>query len=319
HRSFCIRGAADGFVSCHNLDADDALPSYRIAPIRLTVGASLSVIYTSVKTIRARNANGSDDVAGANGAIIEGRSLVDVSGVNLGAAAGLYWEPLADRSLRIGFSYTTQPGFGKQRLKGTLEQQFGTTAAVAPAQDVDFIQTFPDLFRLGAAWRVSPKVELRADGYMIRWSKFKRQCIVNSGADCNVDPTGKDLTGGQVIGNIPREWSDSFGIRAGVGYFLSDVVELHGSLATTSSPVSKSTIDASTIDSQRVYFTLGGRFTVTEHVAFGASANYIWFAPVDTQGENRLNEFVGASHTPSGDGKYRQAIFYLNANASYTF
>jgi long-chain fatty acid transport protein len=318
-------GAVDGPQRWANISGSIELiyntfaVAYRIAPIRLTIGASLSIIYTSVRTVRARNANGSDDVAGSNGAIIEGRSLVDASGVNLGAAAGLYFEPLKDRSLRLGFSYTTQPGFGTQRLKGKLEQQFGTTAAVAPAQDVDFIQTFPDLFRLGAAWRASKSVELRLDGYYILWSRFKRQCIVMSGANCDVDDTGKDLTGGQVIGNIPRQWQNSFGVRAGAAYFLSDVVELFGSLATTSSPVTKETIDASTIDSQRVYFTLGGRFSVSEHVAFGTSANYIWFAPVDTAGANRLDQFVGASHTPSGDGKYRQAIFYLNANASYTF
>src|SRR5262249_8347293 len=83
---------------------------------RVSVGFNVSLIYHSLETVRARNPNGSDDTGTAN-QIIEGRSLIDASGVNASAALGVYWEPVAGK-VKLGASYTVRPAFGPMRLSG---------------------------------------------------------------------------------------------------------------------------------------------------------------------------------------------------------
>ena len=296
---------------------------------RFSVGVNVSPIIHSVKTVRARNGDGSDDTV-SNGNLVEGRSLLKATGFNLSAALGVYWEPTDE--VKLGLSYTSQPGFGETKMSGTLQTQIAGADPGAPAK-IDFLQTYPDIIRFGAAGRVSSKLELKADFEFVRWSVFKRQCVVPEGEKCAVDGDGraqKVAPGREVILNVPRNWNNAIGIRVGPGYKLSEQLELFGSLGFTTPAVPTKTIDASTIDSQRLYATLGARYEVSRHVAVAGSYNHIHFFPVDTKGANDQNieahaatsagggEY-NASRTPSGDGKYKSEIGFVNVNVAYTF
>lgn len=286
---------------------------------RLSLGFNVSPIIHTVGTVRARNPNGSDDTV-VNGTLSEGRSLLEASGVNIGAALGAYWEP-TDR-LRFGLSYTSQPGFGTTNMSGELKTQLG--AGAPGTTKIDFSQTYPDIIRFGVAGKATEKLEIRGDFEFVRWSVFDKQCVVQAGTECDAADDGRVPPGSGIILNIPRRWNNAVGFRAGPAYQLNDSVELFGSLGITTPAVPKETIDASTIDSTRLYGTVGARFALSKHFALAASYNHIYFFDVNTRGANDQN-LVGKpadytpSRSPSADGRYRSQIGFMNLNVAYTF
>lgn len=296
---------------------------------RFSIGLNVSPVIHSVKTVRARNGDGSDDTI-SNGNLVEGRSLLEAHGLNLSAALGVYWEP-TDR-VKLGLSYTAQPGFGETKMKGTLQTQIAGANPGAPA-NINFLQTYPDIIRFGVGARATEKLEMRADFEFVRWSVFKNQCVVPEGEKCAVDDDGKAqkvAPGREVILNVPRKWNNAIGVRVGPGYKLTEQLELFGSLGFTTPAVPKETIDASTIDSQRLYATVGARYELSRHLALAGSYNHIHFFPVDTKGandqnlsahpsSNPANGDYNASRSPSADGKYKSEIGFVNVNVAYTF
>lgn len=316
-------GADDGPQRWANISGqilalyNTAAVAWRFPEAHLTVGANVSLIYHSVKTVRARNVDGSDDVRLGNGGLKEGRSYLDASGMNLSAALGLYWEPNDD--LKLGLSYTSQPGFGTTRMSGTLEQQFGNDAKPAEKTEVDLLQAYPDIIRLGGAYRTSKTTEVRLDFEFVRWSTFKNQCVVQRGADCNIDDKGNQPADGKVVLNLPRNWNNAIGVRLGAAVWPVEQVEVFGSLGLTTSAVPKETIDASTIDSTRFYGALGARYAFSKAFALAFSYNPIYFLPVDTKGANNLDTYASSSKSPSADGKYNAVIHLVNVNGTISF
>lgn len=329
-------GSTDGVQRWHNISGqilaiyNTLAVAYRIEPLKLSIGANVSPIIQKVSTVRARNTDSSDDITGSNGALKEGRSLLEASGFNIGAAIGLYYEPTTN--LRFGLSYTSQPGFGESRLSGTLKTQL---ANGQPSQaNVDFLQEFPDIIRFGAGWRATDRLDIRGDFEYVRWSVFERQCVVNPGTKCAVEADGRrkpaDQGGNNVQLNIPRNWNDAVGLRVGPGYWFTDRLEGFGSLGFTTPAVPKETIDASTIDAFRLYFAIGAKYDVSKHVSIAGSYNHIYFFNVNTNGKNDQNIAAhppssaeageyNVSRTPSADGRYKSQIGMLNVNVAYTF
>jgi long-chain fatty acid transport protein len=291
--------------------------AYRIEPAHLSIGLSASVIRSSVQDTRAHNFNGSDDVI-ENGKVVEGRSYLDVSGVQVGAALGLYWEP--SRTVHVGASYTSQPNFGTMRLGGTF--QYYTPGSTVSPTNVDLLQAYPDVIRAGATWRLAPDAELRLDGSFQRWSAFNQQCIVPSGQACALTGSG-GLPGGipatqQVIQNIPRNFQDSVKLRFGGAYWVVPSAELFGSFSFETSPVPTAYEDPLIFDSTRLAGTLGIRYGFTKHIYAMAAYTYTYLLPV-TVTDSAFNTFDKPTKSPSENGNYSSAFYLLDAAISYVF
>ncbi len=320
-------GTRDGVQRWHNISGQ-ILAIYNtfafavVLPKGLSIGASVSPVIHHVATVRARNVDGSDDTFNRGGSLVEGRSYLDATGVNLAASAGLYYEPNED--LRFGLSYISQPGFGDTKINGTLRAQSGAQTETNP-EKISFIQTYPDVIRFGTQARISEKWGIKGDFEFVRWNVFKRQCVVKEGENCDVADDGRDLSGGRVILNVPRNWDNAIGLRVGPDYRLTESTELFGSLGITTPAVPKETIDASTIDAFRVYATIGARVALTKQLVLGASYNHIYFADVDTKGRSIQNipgqtsGDYNVSRSPSADGTYKSQIGFANLNVAYTF
>lgn len=320
-------GTRDGVSRWHNISGQilAVYNTFALAAVipdtGLSIGASVSPVIHHVATVRARNVNGSDDTFNKQGGLEEGRSYLDATGVNLAASFGVYYEP--NKDLRFGLAYLSQPGFGDTRISGTLKAQSGASSQTN--DKIDFLQSYPDVIRFGTQVQVTKDLDIKSDFEFVRWNVFKRQCVVKEGQDCNVADDGRDMSGGSVILNIPRNWNNAVGFRAGPGYKLNESTELFGSLGFTTPAVPKETIDASTIDAFRIYATLGARFELSKNLALGASYNHIYFATVKTNGANNqdLKDHPGGdynvSRSPSADGTYKSQIGFLNANVAYTF
>jgi long-chain fatty acid transport protein len=324
-------GSTDGVSRWHNISGsilalyNTFAVAYRIESANVSFGASVSPVIHSVSTVRARNGDGSDDTV-VNNRLIEGRSYLKATGFNVGAAIGAYWEPTS--TFRLGLSYTSQPGFGETRMTGKLRTQLAETPP--DEKDIDFLQTYPDIVRLGAAFRALPELEIRFDADYQRWSVFKRQCVVAKGEKCDVDNEGRDLSNGKVILNVPRNWNDAVSFRLGPGWWVSDQLELHGGVAFSTPAVPKSTIDASTIDALRLDGTIGARYELNRHLAIDGSYTHLHYFTVNTNGGSKQNipdhpangpdgGNYNVSRSPSADGKYKSEVGFVNVNLAYTF
>jgi len=322
-------GSTDGAQRWHNISGqilavyNTFALAYKFGDSNFSVGASFSPIIHNVATTRARNGDGSDDTVTGN-SVVEGRSFVSATGLNFGGSVGVYYEPTSD--LRFGLSYLAQPGFGETRISGTLRTQLG--GGQESKADIDFLQTYPDIIRFGAAWRVDRRLELRGDFEFVRWSTFDRQCIVEKGGTCAVAEDGRRLpgdAGNKVQLNVPRNWNNAIGVRVGPGYWITDQLEGFGSVGLTTPAVPKETIDASTVDALRLYLTLGAKYEFNKHWALAGSYNHIYFFNVNTNGANDQNLAAhpegdyNVSRSPSADGRYRSQIGMVNVNVAYTF
>jgi long-chain fatty acid transport protein len=298
--------------------------SYTIPEAHLSIGASGSLVFSQAHLVQARNADGSDDTSSVTGRLVEGRALIDVTSTNASAALGLLWEPLPDK-LKIGASFTARPGFGQMRLKGTLDTQLGQ-GKQSPQADVELLQTMPDIWRLGVAFRASEQIELRADIEYLTWSNFQRQCLVDQAqgagkSTCQLYDNGQprpENTGG-VIQVLKRHWKDAYNIRAGLGYFLSDSTEIFGSVAIDTSAVPNSTFEPTFIDGFKLLGTVGVRQKFSKSFALGASYNHVYMLPVDTTGQSELNNLKANSKEPSSSGKYTQQLMFVNLNGTVFF
>ena len=106
-------GAHDGVQRWYTIDGKirsmylTGAVAFNIPRIGLSIGISGSAIKSEADTIRARNADGSDDLVEAKGTLKEGRSWLKASGWQGGFGIGVIWN--WQQRLWIGGSYTSQP------------------------------------------------------------------------------------------------------------------------------------------------------------------------------------------------------------------
>ena len=295
---------------------ETAALAYRFDKARLGLGVSVSAIRTSIQDTRARNADGTDDVVSANGSIEEGRTYLNATGFQVGAAVGAYWEATKDGRLRFGVSYTSAPNFGTMRLNGTFKLSAGLNAE--SVSNADVLQGYPDIVRAGIAWRVSPETELRLDGDGERWSQFKYQCVVHQGASCNADSHGVSTDTTNVLLDLPRDWKDTMKVRLGIAYWTSPQTEIHASAFWNSPPVGLSHEDPLIFDSTRIGGTLGVRYGFNKHFYGALSYTYVYLLPLTVNNSSFPNN-PPPSNSPSADGSYSSELYIFDAALSYRF
>jgi len=279
-----LPGAVDGpqrWQSISVVDASVAASAafgMRLLDERLSVGLALTAYAHQVKLDRAFNSDGTDDVTGPNGVLKEGRAYLDVSGVDAGASIGAYVVPDRDRRLRLGASYTSQPGFGQMRLTGTLKQRLGITPPAST--DVDLLQTYPDIVRLGAAYQVTDDVDLRLHGQYVRWSVFDNACVVHRDKPCDLKPDGSAVTQGQIIANDEANFHDTVAMHAGVGYWPQPRAEVFADAGFDTSAEPSDSQGRTLFDSFKVIGSVGLRYTLSEHWAVAGSYTAIYYLPL---------------------------------------
>ena len=324
-----VPGSTDGPQRWHNISGTilamhgTLAASYNIEPLNLSIGANVSGVFNTVSTVRARNADDTDAIVGGDGRIAEGRSYLTAQSFTMTAAGGLYWATRNEK-LRLGLSYTAPPGFGETRMSGELTQQLGTSAVATQSQQIDFLQSYPDIVRFGVGVRVHPKWDLKADFEYVRWGLFKRQCVVLRGQECLTNDDGSaqsDAASKNIVLNLKRDWNDAVGFRIGPSYFATPDLELFGSLGFSTPAVPKATIDAGTIDAFRLYFTAGAKYEVSRHLSLGASYNHIAFLTVNNKeaGASVYATNRVPSRSPGANGTYSSQIGMLNVNATIKF
>jgi long-subunit fatty acid transport protein len=318
--STAFPGAVDGPQRWQSVSVSDTSVATslafgaRLLDERLSFGANVSLYSHQVQLNKAFNSDGSDDVTGPTGVLKEGRAYLNVAGLNVGASLGVYWVPDADRRLRLGASYTSQPGFGTMRLPGTFQQRLGITPP--GSTDVDLLQTYPDIVRLGAAYQLTEDLDLRLHGQFVRWSVFTDACLVHRGQPCNLNADGSAVKQGQIIANDPAYFSDAWALHAGVGYWPRARAEMFFDLGLDSSAAPNDAQGRTLFDSFKVGGTVGLRYAVSRRIFLAGSYTEIYYLPVTvtSQGQKKVPSAV-----PFANGSYASHLGFADANVALVF
>ncbi len=337
-------GAVDGVQRWFTIDGSirsmylTGSLAFHLKKIGLAIGVSGSAINSSVNTIRARNANGTDDLVfnpddldnPAN--LHEGRSLIDVSGWQGGFGVGAVWH--LQEKFWVGASYTSQPNVvGGMKLKGKLVNVLASERQPRETE-VEFTQTFPDIVRLGFRYRPQPQIELRLFGDFTRWSVMDKQCVMDvgvedrscvfPGADTALENPGSFGSGGEpavkaVTQHLPRFWKNGGGVRFGASYFFNDKIEGFAGLGYDSSAVPVETIDPALLDMHKMSVSLGGRFQIVRNFALALTLTDLIYFPLDTKGKNVLNQFQPPTRQADANGVYKSNIALANVYIDVSF
>lgn len=308
-------GIVDGVQRFQSIEGDivtsqfTVAGAYRVARTGLSLGLSASVMRSWVDDVRAWS-NGGNDVT------TEGRSLLSASGYAAGFGFGLLYEVMPDR-LWLGLSYQSRPNVsGGMRLHGSLQNDIGGPSSA----NIDMIYDLPDVIRWGIRYRpgrAGPKLELRLFGDITSWSAFENQCVVKRGEPCNLGPNGSEPMGGQILQNVPRDFKDSFGVRAGVSIWPTRPLEFFSGLGFESNAVPDRTFEPGLPDWNGVSFALGGRYAFTPRIHAALSLTYFAYIPRDVH--SGLAQFSSPSQSPDASGHYTQQVGVANTNVDFAF
>ncbi|MES1185555.1 MAG: outer membrane protein transport protein [Myxococcales bacterium] len=280
--------------------------SYALGDSGLRLGAALNGVYSRIEDVRAWS-------GGGNGVAGEGRSLLEVDGFAWSFGVGAFYEDQAKR-WRLGLSYQSRPNVaGGIKLGGRLNNDIGGPSSA----DVELHEDLPDVVRLGLAYRARPNLELRAFGSWERWSAFERQCVTNSGADCQLLPNGGQPNGGKVLQNVPRDFHDAFEARLGASVWTSPGLELFSGIGVMSTAVPTQTLEASLPDFVGVTFSLGALGRVSDALSIGGSLSHIVSPARDAK--SRFQNYQLPSQLPDASGHYTQNISYADLNVRLRF
>jgi long-chain fatty acid transport protein len=317
HRLF--PDAGDGVQRWHTIQGAltyvyaTAGAAYRIGP--LSLGATGNLIFSSVFSRRARIFN-PPEYAGLPVTDSEGRAEIEVSGIHGSFGLGAMLEALPG-SLWLAASYQAQPALGPMRLNGKLT--FTDVDGVQGAFDVTLDQALPDIFRLGARYRVSPTWELRVFGDLTRWSMLQTQCVALKGYPCVVTSTGAYVGDGGVWLNLRRYWRDTVGVRLGASHWIAPELELFAGAGFETAATPTDTLDPELPDAKTLSGALGARWEPWSKSFFAFSYTHIQSFDRDNTGKSRLPLADPPTRRPDGGGRYSQWIGVFNANFEKEF
>ena len=298
---------------------------YEVKDLNLSFGLTGSLLQSTVSTIRARNADGSDNIGGGEFQT-EGRSFVDVSSVDYNVGAGVLWEVLPD-FLWVGASYTSAPNFtGDMEFEGKLRNILGVGNPTE--EDIIFTSSLPDIVRLGVRLKPIDALQLRAFGDYTRWSVLEQQCIIGADAT-NIEeacataaedgsPVNAEASNA-VIQVLQRRWQDTFGLRLNASYELSDGLEVYLGGGFDSNAIPDEYLEPALFDMNKYTASLGVRYTLFGLASVMLTATNVFYAERDTTGVNTAESLSPPSTQPGSQGVYKQNIALLNANLEVGF
>jgi long-chain fatty acid transport protein len=280
--------------------------AYRTADNRLSFGVAFNVIQSALQLTRARNVDGTDTET-ANGAVTEGRSLLDVTSIDVSLGFGFIAQ--LDEHTKIGASYQTQPLGGEQKMEGTLTNKFGDTGV--SESKAGLRQRLPDSVRVGVEWQ-GGRHALRAGADWTHWALFKDQCIVDLGSQANctlLDSGAFDPTAGGAspLLDIQRNWKDSWGLQGGGSWWPSSALELSLNLRLDTNAVPDSTLEPALMDANKLISMVGARYTKGKFVVDLSLADVEYG---DRTTAPRAVDPEPPSRNPDMAGTYKQHVFF---------
>ncbi len=315
------QGLSDGGQRWYTIDGQLRISylslgaGYHLADTGLSFGLGANLLINSVKTLRARNGSGSDDI------VREGRTYLDVSSLDWSLGLGVRYATPEDKVV-VGASWQSAPHItGDMRLSGTLTNVYGADDALMGGRsgDTDFTMDLPNVFRAGVEFEATEAIRVRVFGDYQTWSAVTDHCVVAPGGTCDIQPDGSDANGVTTV-NQPRNWKNTWGVRAGASYFLDADrgPELFAGVGYASNAINGTYLEPALTDFHAFTPVVGARFEIGESLGLAASYTQVFYLSRETS-SSVLALQSAPSRGPNANGKYSQSIGVLNVNADYKF
>jgi long-chain fatty acid transport protein len=227
------------------------------------------------------------------------------------------------KRLKLGASYQSQPGFGEMKLKGVLTTKLATSPATE--SNVEMRQSLPDIWRAGAEFAVSKKLNIKANLAFARWSVFEKQCILDRNLPerkCALAPDGSaDTAAGAagIVANLPRDWENTWTASRGMSNDISDSVHIMAGASYDTSAVPDRTLDPALMDMNKFSASLGARIPITRLINVSLQLAHVLYLDRDIAPRDSAMAPAGPSRAPDAAGKYGQSVSLMSLGVETRF
>lgn len=248
------------------------LPDFGIGDVMIGGGIQIGVLGN------AELERGINDFVGVDGTIrLEGETNETYYGYNF----GVIYKPV--EKLSVGFSYKSQL---ELNFKGDAEFTNLPESAFPPGNTGSLQITTPASWALGISSQPVEDLTVNFDYVWWGWSSYDELAI-------DFDEETAVL---QDISS-PRDWEDVFQLRLGAEYGLPQVDNLviRGGIGYDKNPAPDETVDATLPDTDRLLFSGGLTYHITDNLAF--DLYYTFIRGEERKVDNSLNTLNGYYNT----------------------
>jgi long-chain fatty acid transport protein len=215
-----------------------------------------------------------------------GQVSIEASGLGYGFNVGVMYKPTD--ALSVGATYRSST-----KITPTGTATFTPNRSVYPAGDVETKMELPSTAFLGVAYKVMDNLEVEVDYQYIGWSSYKELAFTFK----------KD--GSSVFS--PKEYEDTFILRAGAEYTMGDL-QLRAGYLYDNNPVPDSKLEPLLPDANRNGINVGLGYKLTETITVDVSYLYLKF-----------DERTAANTDINFDGLYHADAHLFGINFGYAF
>lgn len=214
---------------------------------------------------------------------------LDGNKTSYGYTAGLMYKPL--KELSIGLSYRSKVKFDfsgtATSTPSTTTIPFGNNLVTFPNPNgnVSAPLTTPQNITLGIGVFPSSNLVLGADFQYVGWSSYDKLSIT-------FNDYANPLTGVKPFNeSIDRKYQNTFILRGGAEYKLSDVFALRGGLYFDKNPIKNDYVEPQLPDGNRIGYNIGLGYKFTPN--FGVDFSYLLLTVADRNVTNSVFGFNG--------------------------
>ena len=195
------------------------------------------------------------------------------------------------------------------RLGGTFKFTPGAFGSESTT-NVDLLQAYPDVIRVGAAWRVTPRDRDPPRRRLAALEPVQGPVHRQPGHVVQRDSSGVVLhrpTAPNVVLDLPRDWKDSMKVRLGVAYWVTPATEIHASASWSRRPSARATRTRSSSTRRASPAPSGVRHGFTSHLYGALSYTYVYLLPVT------VNDSVYTTLPPAFDVPFDERELLVGA------
>ncbi len=159
-------------------------------------------------------------------------------------------------------------------------------AGSVPDQASEVPLTTPQSLTVSYAHQVTNKIQLLAGVTWTQWSVFEDFDILSTESEPGMMEALAGL-GGQYIGHIEENWSDTTAVAIGANYQLNDDWLLRAGYANDQSPVSNTYRTARVPDNDRQWLSTGVNYRINQDLDVDFAFSYMFFEDTEINEVNR--------------------------------
>ena len=224
--------------------------SITLPELGLSLGGTFSYVDGSLDTTRARNVNREEELVDSLGNLQEGRVWLNSEGDTITGSVGASYQ-----TGRVRLSAVYRAAYNI-RFEGPLTQAFATQ----PPGSVDsfIIIKFPHVFQTGFEVELD-RVTVGAATDFSTWSRMVNTDLLS------------DAEQPEMLLHIPRNLDNTLSVRAMIGGWLTESVELTGLFGVDPSAVPPETNEPGLNDAMKFQLGLGASFQILNGSTFAIS------------------------------------------------